>query len=98
MSDKTRVLAQLRRGPVTPVDFQAPAVDGGKPILRVAARIGELRAEGHDITTVATKPVAKYVLKTDAEAQPKPIGFAEALAALDVPAASPYDIDEPWAA
>lgn len=56
MTDKDRILARLRDGnTVSPVDYQAPTVDGGKPILRVAARINDLRNEGHRIDTIGKK-------------------------------------------
>lgn len=51
MSDRQRILDALQKGPVNPIMFQAPACDGGKPILRVAARISELRAAGDRITS-----------------------------------------------
>lgn len=50
-----RVLRALRRQGrfgITPIDFvRTPTIDGHPPILRLAARIGELRAEGHRIST-----------------------------------------------
>lgn len=50
MTQNDRILRALRNGPVNPVDFQAPRVcDGGAPILRVAARINDLQANGHRI-------------------------------------------------
>lgn len=57
MSGKQRILARLQAGhDVSPIDFQLPAVvDGGKPILRVAARILELRNDGYQIDVVATR-------------------------------------------
>lgn len=50
-SQNERVLLALMRYPrVSVTDFLAPAVvDGGKPITRLAARINDLRAEGHKI-------------------------------------------------
>lgn len=74
VTDKQRVRNRLlEHGSTTPVEWQAPAIDGGKPILRVAARIGELRAEGMDIKTATRTPVARYVLPepviTDARGQ-----------------------------
>lgn len=67
MSQRSRVLALLEaRGPrgVTPIDFAAPNIaDDGKPIMRVAARIGELREDGLEIVTLAgPSGVARYVL------------------------------------
>lgn len=53
-SQKTRVLRALQAvGPagLTQVDFLAPQVcDEGKPVTRLAARVGELIADGHEIT------------------------------------------------
>lgn len=76
MTDRERVLALLeRRGPagVTPVDFAAPHVaDGAKPIMRVAARVLELRELGHRIVTKRAGPVARYVLERPAVARPAP--------------------------
>lgn len=59
MSDivgKRRILARLQAGyDVCAVDFQAPTVDGGKPILRVPARILDLKREGWAIDRVGTR-------------------------------------------
>jgi hypothetical protein len=66
MSQNARVLQLLQaRGEdgIRPTDFLAPSVvDGGKPILRLPARIDELRKEGVGITTVSVRPVAHYRL------------------------------------
>ena len=66
MTQKQRVLRMLnQRGGlgVTPVDFQGPdVIDGGKPILRLAARVGDLRDDGYVIRTFKKGQVAKYVL------------------------------------
>lgn len=75
VSDKERVRNWLLlNGSTTPLDWQAGrVVDGGKPILRLAPRILELRAEGMPIETAARRPVALYVLPgpavTDARGQ-----------------------------
>lgn len=53
-TQKQRVLAvlRLRPGGVNETAFAAPAViDGGRPVQRVAARIWELRQEGHEIVS-----------------------------------------------
>lgn len=56
LSGRQRILNRLEAGyDVCPVDFQAPTIDGGKPILRVAARIHGLRAEGYAIETVGQR-------------------------------------------
>jgi hypothetical protein len=70
MTQKQRILAQLRssggRG-VNPIDFLAPDVcDGGTPILRVAARILDLKNEGHVIDCQTEAGVAVYVLRSEA--------------------------------
>lgn len=83
-----RVLAMLRRHPVTieHTDCQ-PAADGGDKITRLAARIGDLKKRGHVIDSRRVKlggaSVAEYVLTTDAEATPKPVGIAQAMQALE---------------
>lgn len=55
MSQSTRVLKALRAAGPSGVDttaFLAPSViDGGKPVLRLAARIRDLRDQGHRITS-----------------------------------------------
>lgn len=76
MTQTSRVLRLLEhRGAygVTAVDFQLPDVaDGGPPILRVAARILELREEGYHITDAGIRNKCKvYVLQTaDTAAEP----------------------------
>lgn len=59
MTQTTRVLAALRsRGAngITAADFAAGrVVDGQKPIMRVAARILELRRQGHQIDVVGER-------------------------------------------
>ncbi len=63
-TQRERVLAALRLGPTTPIDWLAPNVrDDGKPILRLGARIHELREDGHAITMRLTAGgVAEYRL------------------------------------
>jgi hypothetical protein len=65
LTQRERVLRLLQHKPhgVSPYDFTPPTADGGKPIMRVAARILELRDEGLDIET-RTSPngAALYVL------------------------------------
>ncbi|HTE60086.1 MAG TPA: hypothetical protein VK631_07015 [Solirubrobacteraceae bacterium] len=55
MTQTDRVLAALSRAGargITAVDFAAPDVcDGGKPIMRVAARVKDLRDAGFEIET-----------------------------------------------
>jgi hypothetical protein len=54
-TQKARVLDALRRvgsHGLTAIDFSPPhVIDGGAPITRVAARIEELRAGGHKISS-----------------------------------------------
>lgn len=71
-TQRSRVLAALRAHPagVNETAFAAPRVlDGGSPILRVAARIFELRSEGHDIRTARERNgTATYRLRVTAVA------------------------------
>ncbi len=47
-----RLLDQRGRQGLTAVDFaQTPTADGGPPILRVAARVNDLKNQGYDIRT-----------------------------------------------
>jgi hypothetical protein len=72
-----RVLRLLeRRGPhgVTAVDFQLPDIaDGGKPILRVAARILELRDQGHRIVDGGVRNKCKVYILEPAQTEPEPV-------------------------
>lgn len=52
MTQKQRVLRQLETGSLVASDFMVPTCDGGPPIMRVAARIHDLREEGLVITGV----------------------------------------------
>lgn len=69
MSQCARILRALESGPVSPIDFAAPNVmDGGKPIMRVAARVQDLRGRGHDISTrTASNGTAVYTLMQGAQ-------------------------------
>lgn len=60
-----QLLRQRREAGITAVDFAAPNIaDGGKPIMRLAARIAELRGAGHKITDGGrTGAVKRYVLE-----------------------------------
>jgi hypothetical protein len=63
-----------KRG-VTPVDFMGPIViDGGPPILRLAARILDLRNDGLAIEA-STDPngVARYVLVSEPGPSGEPV-------------------------
>jgi hypothetical protein len=87
MSDRTRqptqvdrVLSLLRARaaecrPLNTVDLLAPAADGGKPIIRLPARINDLRDSGHVIDTRrAANRTADYFLISEprrVEASPK---------------------------
>lgn len=108
-----RVLDALRRagerGIVT-IDFLAPTIDGGAPILRLPSRIDELRQRGHVIDTVQKRPVARYVLRGDVVTS-SPTTASEDVSPVNVepeqaqlvdaeacrPPASPYDPTSPWA-
>lgn len=69
MSQTSRILTALQNGPVNPVDFDLPnVIDGGKPIQRVAARILDLRAAGHEIaSTKQPNGTVTYRLVRDVE-------------------------------
>lgn len=77
VSQKARVLAALRsrgaRG-VCAVDFLAPdVIDNRNPITRVAARILELRDDGHTITVEGVRHgCAVYRLLHDVQDGPEP--------------------------
>lgn len=85
MSQKARVLAALRsrgaRG-VTAVDFLLPdVIDGGRPITRVAARVLELRDEGHTIVVDGERDsCAVYRLLHDAQDGPPTRPASQAVA------------------
>lgn len=62
MTQTERVLAALRihLGGITQVDFlRVPTIDGGSPITRLAARILELRDDGHPILDAGTRDGCK---------------------------------------
>jgi hypothetical protein len=75
-------LAQLQRTGsrgVTQLDFTPPVCDGLAPILRVASRIAELRAQGHAIIASRERTpggawIARYTL---AEPAPPATTFAQ---------------------
>lgn len=71
-TQKERVLAALRREPLTQVDFLAPSTcDGGPPIIRLPARIDELRQDGHDIRIVGRRhSCGLYRLHESADSAP----------------------------
>ena len=64
MSDADRVYRRLvEHGSTTPLDWQPPVCDLGKPIMRLAARVEELRhRRGVAIVTTQRRPVARYEL------------------------------------
>lgn len=69
MTQSERVLAALRKGPVNTVHFaQIPVIDGGKPILRIAARVFDLQQQGYLITTRRrSNATVDYVLVGDVD-------------------------------
>ena len=71
LTQTERVLRALQSGPVFAADFSPPhVIDGGKPIFRVAARVGDLRKAGHDIKTrIARNGCAIYQLVHSADTQ-----------------------------
>ena len=63
-----RMLTEMPEG-ITQLDALRPIRDGGAGCFRLAARIADLRAAGHDIhsemvTTDSGKRVARYTLVT----------------------------------
>lgn len=71
MTQKERILKALKAAGATgisPEDFLLPdVIDAGKPILRVAARIDDLRKEGVKITTDSNGTTAIYKLASPVE-------------------------------
>jgi hypothetical protein len=64
MTQAQRILRALERGPVVSTDFIRPS-DGGDPVLRVAARVNDLIAQGHRITSRRlSNGTAEYTLHT----------------------------------
>lgn len=105
-TQRERVLTALRHaGPtgLTQVDWFAPNVcDHGPPITRLAARINELRDEGHTITSSGTRcGCAVYVLRESFSAGPGESGrvplVADAGPAETPPTAlfDPVDVHRP---
>lgn len=97
-SQSQRVLSALRRagerGIVT-IDFLAPTIDGREPILRLPSRIDELRQAGHQIETVQKRPVARYVLRRDAEASREDLAAAAGdESRVDVEVEQPQLVDD----
>lgn len=68
-SQNARVLRALRRGPVSLADFLPPTADGGPSIVRLPARIHNLKALGHVIDSRERDEhgCAVYRLVRDAE-------------------------------
>ena len=101
MTDRLRILAALEQGTVSPVDFAAPnVIDGGKPVMRVAARVKELRDAGYTIrSSRAANGIALYTLEATPESDAAPTGTPE-MAAPSVAAAqqAPADAVAPPAA
>lgn len=89
-SQTERVLNALRKaGPrgITAVDFALPdVIDGGPPIMRVAARVMDLRRQGHTIIASGRRQKCQaYELVVPAP--PADLAYAAASAtAFDVPA------------
>lgn len=68
MTQRERTLNALRKAGtrgMTQVDWlRFPTPDGGPPITRIAARIQELRDEGHEIQSSGTRDrCALYILR-----------------------------------
>lgn len=81
-SQTDRVLDALRKaGPrgITAVDFALPdVIDGGPPITRVAARVMDLRHQGHTIIASGTRHKCRVY---ELVAAPAPADLAYAAAA-----------------
>ena len=81
MTQNDRVLALLRqRGDqgLNTADLMAPAVDGRKPILRLAARIFDLQQQGYRIRSVRrSNATVSYFLVGERELG-RPLSEAEA--------------------
>lgn len=107
MTQADRIHAALQAGPVQSTDFLDPA-DGGPPILRVAARIYDLRQQGHTIReTRNANGTSTYILTAGApsppseglpetvpsSAQPRSVG--DVAAAMAPPPHSPSGAGEP---
>jgi hypothetical protein len=72
MNDRDRFLAALRDGPVSSTDFLHPR-DGGKPILRLAARKYDLEQLGYQIRSDRLpNGTALYTLTSEPEPVPEP--------------------------
>jgi hypothetical protein len=72
VTQKERILDLLRIGGPAGVgiwDALAPVDEGGAGCYRLAARIADLRAEGHDIVTRPVNGHARYVLYEPARGQ-----------------------------
>lgn len=96
-SQKTRVLRTLlamgSQG-VTQVDFLAPNVcDQGAPVTRLAARIAELRGEGHEIVERGRRDACSVYVLVREQTEPLPVPVVPLT--LEVGAGTPYDR---WAA
>lgn len=90
LSQNDRVLAALRRAGADGLDCSAflmhpETVDGGPPIVRLPARIADLRAQGHRIATrrQPERAYARYVL------------VAVAPLLVDAPARSTFSVSDP---
>ena len=68
-NDRVLKLLRAREGEgINTTDLMAPAADGGKPILRLAARIDDLRKRGHGFEVRRrSNGTVTYVLLHDAE-------------------------------
>jgi len=80
MTQTERVLAALKAvGPrgVTGYDFSGPVViDGGHRVMRVAARVLELREQGHPVETVGRRDGHVVYVLSGVEVAPAPVDLA----------------------
>ena len=95
MSQKTRVLRALQavggKG-ICATDFLAPNVcDGEAPVTRLAARINELRDEGHEIIDAGIRDSCRVYRLVAKREVPDPLPPLHSPLVLEVGAGTPYD-------
>lgn len=100
LDQKTRVLKLARkrgRHGITQIDFDLPDVaDGGKPIKRVAARIGELQDDGIRFTDGGRRGRCKVYILDEASLSPSVPAASEPAPLLpaQAPRCAIFDCDD----